>query len=139
MDFSGFDMQLFKMIHSLDNYHWLNIKLYYFPHSWLIIGYVTRLARRVPLVEQERLPVPEHMTSPPVFSGIRVTRSLVLCVCFVDCCLSFSTFSFGDCVVCSSSIYGYLQTLHTTVLYRCFWSHNSEMSLKIEHKKRLNR
>ena len=27
-----------------------------------------------------------------VFSGIRVTRSLVLCVCFVDRCLSFCTF-----------------------------------------------
>ena len=25
----------------------------------------------------------------PGLSGIRVTRSLVLCVCFVDCCLSF--------------------------------------------------
>jgi hypothetical protein len=25
----------------------------------------------------------------PVFSGVRVTRSLVLCVCLVDCCLSF--------------------------------------------------
>jgi hypothetical protein len=25
----------------------------------------------------------------PVFSGVRVTQSLVLCVCFVDCCLSF--------------------------------------------------
>ena len=44
-------------------------------------------------------------------------RSLVLCVCFVDRCLSFSTFSFGQCVVCSSSTYRfwlplwYLQTL----------------------------
>ena len=27
--------------------------------------------------------------SPPVFSGVRVTRSLVLCVCFVDRCLYF--------------------------------------------------
>jgi hypothetical protein len=35
----------------------------------------------------------------PVFSGIRVTRSLVLCVCFMDCCLSFSPFSFGRNVV----------------------------------------
>ena len=26
---------------------------------------------------------------PPVFSVLRVTRSLVLCVCFVDRCLSF--------------------------------------------------
>jgi hypothetical protein len=25
----------------------------------------------------------------PSFSGVRVTRSLVLCVCFVDCFLSF--------------------------------------------------
>jgi hypothetical protein len=40
----------------------------------------------------------------PVFSGVRVTRSLVLYVCFVDRCLSFCTFSFVHCVVCSSSI-----------------------------------
>ena len=28
-------------------------------------------------------------------------------VCFVDRCLSLCTFSFGRCVVCSSSIYGF--------------------------------
>ena len=44
----------------------------------------------------------------PVFSGVRVTRSLVLYVCFVDRCLSFCPFPFGHCVVCSSSIYGFL-------------------------------
>ena len=82
-----------------------------FPHSWLITGFVTRLIRRVSLVEQELLTPPEHMSSSPVFSGVRVTRSIVLCICFVDHC------SFGHCVVCSSSIYGfwlplwYLQTL----------------------------
>ena len=43
----------------------------------------------------------------PVFSGIRVTRSLVLYVCFVDRCLSLCIFSFDHCVVCSSSIYGF--------------------------------
>jgi hypothetical protein len=43
---------------------------------------------------------------PPDFSGVRVTRSLVLYVCFVDRCLSFCTFSFGHCVVCSS-IHGF--------------------------------
>ena len=32
------------------------------------------------------------LSSPPVFSGGRVTRSLVLCVCFVDRCLSFCPF-----------------------------------------------
>ena len=39
----------------------------------------------------------------PCFSEVRVARSLVLCVCFVDRCLSLCTFSFGHCVVCPSS------------------------------------
>jgi hypothetical protein len=56
----------------------------------------------VSLVEQELLTLPVNLSSPPVFSGVRVTRSLVLCVCFVGHCLSFYTFSFGLCVVCSS-------------------------------------
>jgi hypothetical protein len=43
----------------------------------------------MPLVEQELLTRPEQLSSPPVFSWVRVTRSLVLCVCFVDRCLSF--------------------------------------------------
>jgi hypothetical protein len=60
-----------------------------FPRSWLITGFVTRLTRRVSLVEQELLTLPEHLSLPPVFSGIRVTRYLVLYVCFVDRCLSF--------------------------------------------------
>ena len=51
--------------------------------------FVTRLTRRIPLVEQKLLALPEYMTSPPVFSGVRVTRSSVVCVCFVDRCLPF--------------------------------------------------
>ena len=39
----------------------------FFPHSWLITGFITRLTRRVPLVEQ-------------VISGVCVTRSLVVYV-----------------------------------------------------------
>ena len=42
-----------------------------------------------PLVEQELLTLPEHLSSLPVFSWVRVTRSLVLYVCFVDRFLSF--------------------------------------------------
>ena len=61
------------------------------------------------LVEQELLTVPEHMSSSLVFSGDRVTRSLV--VCFVDRYLSFCTFSFHYCVVCSSSTYGFWLSL----------------------------
>jgi hypothetical protein len=46
--------------------------------------FVTRLTRRVPL---------EHRNSPG-FSGIRVTRTLTVYVCFVDRCLSFCIFVF---------------------------------------------
>jgi hypothetical protein len=67
-----------------------------------IPGIVAKLTQGLPLVEQELLILPEHLISPPVFSGVRVTRSLVLCVYFVDRCFSFSPFSFGHCVTCSS-------------------------------------
>ena len=84
----------------------------------IITRFVSRLTWQASLVEQELLTLPEHLSSLPVFNGICVTRSLVLYVCFVDRCLSSCTFSFGHCVVCSSSIHGfwlplwYLQTLH---------------------------
>ena len=44
---------------------------------------------------------------PTVLGGVRVTRSLVVCVCVGDRCLSFCTFSFVHCVVYPSSIYGF--------------------------------
>jgi hypothetical protein len=65
-------------------------------HVILITGFVTRSTQRVSLVEHELPTVPEHLSSPPVFSGVRVTRFLVLYVCFVDRCLSFCTFSLGS-------------------------------------------
>jgi hypothetical protein len=63
-----------------------------FPHSWLITGFVTRLTRRVSHVEQELTTLPGTPEFTPVFSRIRVTRPLVLCVCFEDRCLSFVPF-----------------------------------------------
>ena len=68
------------------------------------------------LIEQVLLTLPEHLSSPPGFSGVRVTWCLVLYVCFVDRCLSFCTFPFGH-GVCFSPINGFwlplwhLQTL----------------------------
>ena len=58
--------------------------------------------------------------------GVRVTRSLVLCECFVYRCLSCCPFSLRHCLVCSSTIYGfwlplwYLQTLLMYILYLNF-------------------
>ena len=51
----------------------------------------------MPLVEQELPTLPEHMSSSPVFSWVHVTRSLVICVCFVDRCLSFYPFVLSWC------------------------------------------
>ena len=42
--------------------------------------------------------LPEHLISHLLFSGVRVARSLVLCVCLVDRCLSFCPFCFGHCL-----------------------------------------
>jgi hypothetical protein len=44
---------------------------------WNIVS-SERDIRRVPLVEQELLTLLEHLSSPPVFSGVHVTRSLAL-------------------------------------------------------------
>jgi hypothetical protein len=61
--------------------------------------FVTRLTRQMSLVEQELFTPQEHLSSPPV----HFTRSLVLW-CVV---CPFVLFSFGLCVLCSSSIYGF--------------------------------
>ena len=45
-------------------------------------------------MEQELLILPEHLSSIAVISRVRVARFLVLCVCFVDRCLSFWPLSF---------------------------------------------
>jgi len=56
---------------------------------------------------------------------------MTLNVCFVDRCLSFCTFSFGYCVICSSSIYGfwlplwYLQTLFKYYI----WEYNIQIHI----------
>jgi hypothetical protein len=84
-----------------------------FPHAWLIIGFVTRLTLWVPLVEQELLTLPEHLS----FSGVRVTRCLVVCVCFVELCLSFCTFLLA---VVLSVILRYTDYNYPFVIFKLF-------------------
>jgi hypothetical protein len=49
-------------------------------------------------VEQELLTLPEHLASPLIYSGVRVIRSLVLCVMF--CRLLFVLLSFSLWPLC---------------------------------------
>jgi hypothetical protein len=90
-----------------------------FLHSCLITEFVTRVTRRMPLMEQKPLNVSEHLSSSPVFSGVRVARSLVLCVVFCRPLFLLLVF-FLLAIVCPSSIYRfalnlwYLQTFFNT-------------------------
>ena len=52
-------------------------------------GIATHKNCNIIIWEQELPTLPEHPSSPPVFSRVFVIRSLVLCVCFIDRCLSF--------------------------------------------------
>jgi hypothetical protein len=67
-----------------------------------ITGFVPRVIRRGLPVEQEMFTLPDHPSSSPIFSGVHIARSLVLCVlfckslfvllsffCWPLCCLSF--------------------------------------------------
>jgi hypothetical protein len=65
--------------------NWPRICSIFFPHSWRIIVCVTSATRPVPLVEQELLILPEHLCLPPVYSGVRIARTLI----FVDRWLFF--------------------------------------------------
>ena len=64
----------------------------------LITAYVSIVTRWVSHVEQDRLTLSQNLSSPPIFSCVRVSRSLDCCVMFYKsmfvfllslCCLSF--------------------------------------------------
>ena len=77
---------------------------YSYKYRWYIIIKAKHCRQLyTTLMEQELLTLTEYQSSPLVVSKVRVTRSLVLCVYFADFC----PFSIGNCVVCSSSIYGF--------------------------------
>jgi hypothetical protein len=48
-----------------------------FPHSWLITRFVARLIRRVPLVEQELLTLPEHLSSPSSVNNRKTVKTVM--------------------------------------------------------------
>ena len=63
------------------------------PLMW---WFLARVAKRVPLVEQELITLQGHLSSPPVFGGVQVALSLV--------CL-YVLYPFGHCIVCPLSFW----------------------------------
>ena len=108
--------------------------------SWNIRGLEVR---GIILVEQELLTRPQFLSSPPVFSGVRVTRSLVLCVRFVDRYLSFFPLFFFFAIVmsvlrrltASDHIFG---TLQTFLMFAMFFLLSVKYIYLVKRKKTLN-
>jgi hypothetical protein len=106
--FSNIWYQLFRTVATVTEYDIGYVPLVIstsqsFPHSWFIIGFVTKVARRVALVEQGLLTLSEHLTWGSCWS--------IFCVLFCRSLCFPLPFSFGHYFVCTSSIYGFLLPL----------------------------
>jgi len=53
------------------------------------------------------------------FSGVRVTRSVVVCVFLVDRCFSYGPFSYGHCIVCPTIYRFWLPLWYLQTLLKC--------------------
>ena len=99
-----------------------------FPHS-LLITFVTRVTQRVSHVGQELFTLQEHLSSPPVFSGVCVARSLVFYIHVVFCRSLFVllSFFFWPLTLCCLSFFD-LRILITPLVFS-----NSSCTLYIVH------
>ena len=82
--------------------------------------FVTRVTRRVVLMDQELLSHPKHPRWPPVFSGVCVARSLVFMCCFVDRWLSLVLFLFAIVLFVLLRFTGFGYTFSIFKLVLCF-------------------
>jgi hypothetical protein len=98
-------------------WHFRYVLLCLTPWICLVVFNTYFIARHIQSVRHSKT-YPNQGNKYVIFCGVHVTRSLVLCVCFVYRCLSFCTFTFGHCVVCSSSINAVSDTLDMSC---CVW------------------
>ena len=70
------------------------------------------------------------------FSGVRVFLSLVFCVVFCRSLFVLLSFSFGHCIVCPSSIYGFLLSLlYFQTLFVVHWKRKLHLSFYVRQSK----
>ena len=70
-------------------------------------------------VEQELPTLPEHLTSPPMFSGVCDTQSLVFCVMFCRLLFVLLPFFFWPLCCLCPSIYGFWLPLWYLTTFLC--------------------
>jgi hypothetical protein len=73
-------------------------------------------------VEQQLLTLPEHMSSSPVFSGVRVTRTLVLYVCFIDVVCPFVLFLLAIVL----SVFRFTDSDYSFVIFKLFLRYDTD-------------
>ena len=131
--FSNIWYQLFRTVATVTEYDIGYVPLVIstsqsFPHSWFITSFVTKVARRVSLVEQGLLTLPEHLTWRSCWS--------IFCVMFCRSLCFPLPFSFGHYFVCTSSIYDFDYPFGIFKLL--FSERTSSMSRKVKLKDRAN-
>jgi hypothetical protein len=81
-----------KIYYTVETFQYLKVKKFVVGKNDILnenytkplnVYHLTETSRRVSLVEQELLTLPEHMSSPTVFSRVLVTRTLVFFLCSV--------------------------------------------------------
>ena len=93
------------------------------------------LWRWVPLVEQERLTVPGHLSSPPVLSGVRVAQSLFLC--FVVCRSLFALLSFfiSQMAIVLSGLLRFTYSDYPFDIFKLFYPRKTQIKIKKESER----
>jgi hypothetical protein len=89
-----------------------------FPHSWLTARFVNRVTRQVPQVEQRLLTLSEHLSSPPVFSEVRVAQSVY---CFIRSFFVLFLLYIVLCVLLRFAKPDYPFGIFKLLLFFCFW------------------
>jgi len=107
----------------------------------MITGFVTRVTRWVSLVEQELRTLSEHLSSHLVFSGVRVTQSLVFCIMFRRSLFVLLFFFFWP--LCCLSILRFTSSDYPVVIFKLFlkskkWRSVHQHSLRVIDRHQLN-
>jgi hypothetical protein len=86
-------------------------------------------------VEQERLTVPGHLSSPPVLSGVRVAQSLFLC--FVVCRSLFALLSFfiSQMAIVLSGLLRFTYSDYPFDIFKLFYPRKTQIKIKKESER----
>jgi len=77
---------------TINMFQFIAFKILSFPYWWLINKLLTTNTWQVPPVEKEFLAFPEHLSSPPVLSGVHFVQYLIFCIVFYRSLFVFLSF-----------------------------------------------